>query len=565
MKPAIMVTPQGEVVDVDDKDIGAAEQSGLEHAMEMVDKDGNNQIVQARYLRDAQNAGMVPKQVKDIREKSKTELDPGGLESAARGFANSATMGFADEIAGAGEAGKRLLQGKVGSWDDAVGAYQSGRDVYRNVDDAAWANNKAAYLAGGAAPMLASGLAAGTSAGLTAANAAKSGALQGAIGALGGGTDAEGQADLTKGEVNKALLQTGIGAAGGGLIGGAVAKATPAIGKWLQDFSAKRATKAVADQSMKAQRLIDRLPNSTIEETGILDPTVAKLSREFDTSGKAFGQDLLDTGIVSAGKGTKGMLEAAQEVENRAGKQIGKLYQAFDAANQGKTNLADTTLTNVVNEIDKRVMEPLNELPGGSLTADKLRPYVDRLKKYLSDVQNQGKEISFDTLQSLRRDLDDIAFSELGRDTVVQKQLQKMRSIFKDTILNDAEEISKHVDPTLVNQLRQANREFSVATTAKNVLQDKLQREAKNRSISPTDYIAGLAGLIGGMSHGNLPMAALGAGALTGANKLARARGNQFIAGVGTNVADKIKNNPELLNYLANRAGVSVEELLRGK
>ncbi len=565
---AIMVTPDGEAVDVDEKDMDSAQKSGLEPAMEMTDKEGQTQVVRAKHLRDAEKAGMVPKVAYDNKQSSKYDLDPGALESAGRGFANAGTLGFADEIAGAGEAvksaGKKLLGGNLPGMADIVGGYERGRDQYRNIDDAAWENNKLAYGAGAAIPALVPTLATGGAAtGIGAL--AKQGAIQGGLTALGGGTDAEGQADLTKGEFGKAALNTGIGAATGGALGAATGAASSKLGKYLEDFAAKRATKSVADQAIKAQRLIDRLPNTTAAEAGNIDPAIAQLTKNFDTAGGAFGRDLLDSGIVSAGKNTKGMFDRATEVEQQAGQKIRDLYKSFDAANLGKQNLADTTLNKVANKIDADVIGPLQELPGGSLTADKLRPYVDRLKKYIGDAQSGNKEVTFDTLQALRRDLDDLAYSETGKDTIVQKQLQKMRNIFKDAILEDAEEVTKHVDPSLVPQLRKANREFSVATTAKNVLGDKMQREAKNRSLSLTDYLVGAAGIAGGMAHGNVPMAALAAGGLTGANKLARARGNQFLAGSSDALSKAIQNNPDVLNYLATRAGVSAEELLRGK
>lgn len=564
---AIMVTPEGEAVDVDEKHLQAAEQSGLEPAMEMTDKEGQTQVVRAKHLRDAEKAGMMPKAAYDVKQASKTDLDPGTLESAGRGFANAGTLGFADEIAGAGEAvksaGKKLLSGNLPGMADISGGYERGRDQYRNIDDAAWENNKAAYLAGGAVPALASLGAAGGAAASGVANLAKQGAVQGGLTALGGGTDAEGQADLTKGEFGKAAKDVAIGAATGGGLGAITGAVSPAIGKYLEDFAAKRATKSVADQAMKAQKLVDRLPNITASEASSLDPVTAQLNKQFNTSGKAFGRDLLDLGIVKGTKNTQGMYEAAAKAENESGKKIGDIYKAFDATNMGKQNLADTTLSNVINRIDEQVMAPLQELPGGSLTADKLRPYTDRLKKYLGDVQGQKKELTFDNLQSLKRDLDDLAFSEVGKDSVVQKQLQKMRNIFKNTIVEDAENITKTSNPALIPQLRQANREFSVASTAKNILHDKILREAKNRSVSPTDYLAGATGFLSGGD--STKMGLVKGAALALANKFGRQRGNQVLAGTSDSLANLIQNNPDVLNYLATKAGVSAEELLRGK
>jgi hypothetical protein len=49
------------------------------------------------------------------------------------------------------------------------------------------------------------------------------------------------------------------------------------------------------------------------------------------------------------------------------------------------------------------------------------------------------------------------------------------------------------------------------------------------------------------------------------ANKFGRQRGNQVLAGTSDSLANLIQNNPDVLNYLATKTGVSAEELLRGK
>lgn len=537
----IFVTPEGKSVQVADEHAEEAQKQGLEPAMVMADHNGRSSIVKASHLRQAQQAGLVPQQEWDIKQSNRKDLDPGALESAGRGFANAATLGFADEIAGAGEAvkgaGKKLLSGKLPSGQDILGGYERGRNEYRNVDDAAWANNKLAYGAGAVAPALLTGGADVAQLGI--GKAALQGAAQGAIGSLGGGTDVEGQADLTKGEFGKAALQTGLGTALGGGLAAGTAKIAPKVAEWLSELSNSRAAKAIGSEAIKAQKNIDRLPGGQ----------------------QAFGKEVQDLGIVSGLKGTKGMLTKAKEAESAAGKIIGNTYEELDRL--APTGLADSTLNKAIQRMDEAVT-PLQERAGTRGWSKPVVDYVSELKTDLANRQQSGKPFTIKELQQYKRDLDQLSFPESGNTNQVKEIMQGLRSIFKDAMIEDASELAQKAGrPELIENLAKANRNYSVSTTAKKALTDKAQREAKNRSMSLTDYITG--GALGAAGAASLGPAGLGlALAGAGANKLGRTYGNQAIASTASGISNVIHNNPQLLNYLAAKTGVSVEELLRG-
>ena len=134
--------------------------------------------------------------------------------SVAHGAANSATLGFGDEIFGGMQAAKAGLQGKPMS-----PAYMSGRDVYRNEYEKSQADNPIAgffgQLGGG---MLVPGAAATKGAGLGKAiiSGAKTGAVQGAIQGIGETEDSD---------------QNMSGAVFGGVTGGLMGGAGGAIGR----------------------------------------------------------------------------------------------------------------------------------------------------------------------------------------------------------------------------------------------------------------------------------------------------------------------------------------------
>lgn len=170
-----------------------------------------------------------------------TQQQPGvsGWEAAGRGALQGLSLGFGDELYGAGAGAVDFLKGEGFN-------YSTNRDEARAANDRAREAHPGAYLAGeigggvalpfGAAGLAARGGAAGLAAGRVTGLAPEvvaatmpgriaQGAGQGArVGAAYGlGTS---NADLTEGDVSGTLAETAKGAAGGALLGGAL---TPAV------------------------------------------------------------------------------------------------------------------------------------------------------------------------------------------------------------------------------------------------------------------------------------------------------------------------------------------------
>lgn len=541
----LMIGPDNKPTRVRAEDEEKARSKGYQAGMVMADKAGKSSIVKQADLRKAQEKGYVPQQEYDIKQSNKTELDPGTLEAGARGIAAAGTAGFADEVAGAGDAvkrfGQKALQGDLASGQDLLGAYERGRDRYRDVDEAAYQNNKLAYGVGAVLPTLATLPA---TAGLGVANAIKTGAIQGGLGSLGGGTG-QNQTDITDGDIGKLAKETAMGAAFGGGIGGVAAKYAPKLADWLKGKSSERATKAIADDAMKAQRKISNLPGGA----------------------EAFGKDVQDLGIVKGIQGTKGILGNARSVESKAGKEIDSIYQKLDNANNEFINPKEFTLSTLQKSLDKmdEYVTGLETRSGTRTMSKPLRNYIDETRRDVEKIASSGDKFTFKDLNQYKRDLDKLAFPDSGINNQVKENLQDMRRMLRDTMVEDASDLAKTVgQPKLIDDLQKANRSYSVATTAKKALEEKAKREAKNRSISLTDYITGGALGVAGATAMGPEGAALGIGA-AGANKLGRMYGNQALAAGSSKLAQALQNNPALINYLASKMGVSAEELLKPK
>lgn len=539
-----MVTRNNEPVDIDEKDFDAALKQGLEPAMEYADKDGNVNVVRKSHQAKAEASGLKPLAIyqgQQSASKVKDKLSEGwkgDLEAGARGLANAATLGFSDELSGAAQAAKGAF--KKGSLSDLKSDYTKGRDEYREREDAAWDDGglgrKILYGAGAAVPTLASLGASLPAQGVK--QAAILGAKYGAAGAAGGGTG-QGQTDLTKGEYGQYAKDLALGGALGGVIGGGLQKGIetlPKIPGALESFARSRATKAAGGDSAKAGRLVDRMPGGK----------------------EAFGKDLLESGIVSGGKSRQQMLDKAREIEESSGKNIGDILGQFDSL-AGKKGYKSDALKRILERSKAEVLDPLNESPATQELADRVNnKYLGRLEEYVK-AKDMGprspndSSLGFKGLQNERRLLDKTAFNETGLDKPLNDKLQAVRRIFNEELLKDAEKVAPK---ELLDDYARQNRLFGVSTTAKKLTEEQLARQAKNRSISLTDYISGGAsGAAGAAAAG--PVGLVMAPAAIGLNKLARERGNQMLAGGADKLAKFLKGGAprSIEERMANEGG----------
>lgn len=324
----LMVTPDDEDVEVEEADFESAKSSGLEPAFEMVDRDGNVNVVRKRHLADAEKSGMTAKPVWDaLNTRTPDRNKVGAGEAAARGFANMASpladesAGFARNPAGAAKAALGLFGVNMGD-DRDVQEYQAVRNAYRERDDDAWDQQGFAYGTGGAlgigagmgagAVPITTALGRGTAAAagkVTArmapraarmATGAMGGAATGALQAAGGGTDAQGQADLATGDVGGFAKQTAIGAGAGGAFGGLSDEAIALL---------KKSTPALRTMAERA----------AYRTTGGLKSDVNRLTAS-KTTPEEVGRALLDEGMIKVG--TK---RAGEGLESRLRARLGEL------------------------------------------------------------------------------------------------------------------------------------------------------------------------------------------------------------------------------------------------
>lgn len=464
--------------------------------------------------------------------------DIGRLESLGQGIKSGGTLGFAGEIAGGTQA---LLQRTadalpVGAleWAGIDNRYSAGdegtSDVYRaarNAEqselDAARAANPGWYLGGeivgGLAAPLPGGSVAGAAAkGLrtTVAQGAKLGAKQGVkAGALAGLGHSE--ADLTQGEVGAAAVDTGAGALAGGLLGTAVGGASPAvrflaqkvkdIPGGLRAFAGERAVKSTQGAT---QSMLDRVGLTSAEKV------------------QRVGGDLIDQGVVTIGARPKDILLRSKALARDQGKNIG---DALTRAGEAGRFRWDAPL-----EKARGIVTGLNAAE---------RRSAGEAVKHIDDMADEAwAGGSFEAANALKsainkginRKLDPPLKTELSEKTV--------------GVLNDEIEaqLRKKLGDEASGGFANAKQLYGSAKTAERLAKMGIKREQANRSVSPSDYGVGGAGMASAatataMMTGS-PVATVGAmvgGAmLGGVNKLARTYGNQTLA-VGANAMSKFR------------------------
>lgn len=278
------------------------------------------------------------------------------LMSAVSGLGQGASMGFGDELAGLTGASIESIMA-----DDSkpfIQRYREARDFARNLNSKAKSDNPWTYglseVAGGAASSAPFGASAATVKG--------AGALGAAYG-LGGSN-----ADLTRGEVGDAALDTAKGAAiGAGT--GLVAKAIPAAGKMFRENADETALRALGGNKAAFQDQLKR--------------------------GTNLGKRALDEGIIGPFSSPETMLERSQLLKQQGGEFMDKAFQqadeigkAFDPWEVGRKFHADSG-DFYRSPINKDLVNQLEN------TTEAIRMGVEPGEKiFLSEAQKLKNELS---------------------------------------------------------------------------------------------------------------------------------------------------------------------------
>ena len=450
-------------------------------------------------------------------------------EATARGLADVLTFGTAKYTAPVIRGGLEAVLPKGAAEYLNLKPYEVEKAKYEEREDIAKQYEPASYL-GGQAAGLGSQLLAAPFAGAAqgarglAQSAFMTPAGQAGVGAIQAGAESGfDPLEVLKGAGTASAL-TKLGGMG-----------ATALQPKLESAAYERAAKATGADILKPSRRIERLPGGR----------------------QAYGKQMLEQGIVTAGKNVPQIAEKAAQQEAKQGKIIGDIYAKIDKIADGK--VPEGTMENILAKIYKDVIQPLRKTASTADMADRVESaYVSRL----ANMIEEGYQPSFKGLHDELRGIGEKAYTPTGTDKPLNEQMQKISKIVRGQLQKSAGELQGGED--LVKKLKAANQKYSFATEAAQTAQEKATRMATNRGISLTDYItgAGLAGA-GGATMG--VGGAIGGASLALVNKIARERGPQVAASM-LNAAQKLaKNDPELVGvYLNFLAGEQATKRLPG-
>ncbi len=469
------------------------------------------------------------------------------LESFGRGAAQGYTSGFSDEITGAAES---ALTGKD---------YKTARNESRKAYGQASEDNPKMYglgmLGGGALQMATPGLNV-----LGKAGPVLSGMAQGALSGYGMSESDD-------------PTQQAKDAAFGGAIGGAVGKAASAIGntklgKYLSNIAEQRAYKAGAGQSIKDLRAEEKAGRVVIDREGM---SIAR------------GRDLLSKD--EAGPPAVGWLDRTENIVPKVaakreffGKAIGDMGKAIDdAIPEGPVSYDE-----VASIIDREIAKRPSTIENKALS-ERLHKQLDHIfqvkEKQTSTPTDMGKFLQYLKSQGYESSLEPEILNNIPKTTTTERIVGKPNMSFGDSQKYKSEfqwNPSKNLsapqnydyETTLHNAFSEGME--NAANKAKDVVPDAAKydylkgkyasyrgadeqararsvQNQTNRFISPSDYAAGFAkfmagvtggGMTGYATSGNTAGGLIGATAGALAHKQLRERGSA-LAGRSANAVAK--------------------------
>ena len=417
-------------------------------------------------------------------------------DTALRGAASGASLGFSDELAGA--AGN--VAGKLGLVPDM--GYDYYRDYTRGQDKEAAAENPKTFLGskigGTVATAFVPGLGAVNAAGKGLKGAALLGAGQGAV--MGAG-DSENNLASTAGlwDIGTGAALGGAGGAAGYGVGQAITGA-PAVAKSLRD-SAKR----YAGRALGAERgTLKSLGEDAVNEAG----------------GHA-----LDKKILTLFGGTDDKIARNAAAQSQAGAAQKGVYDQLDAYGPSSFNPLDVA-TKVEDKVGGYWRSPIN------------RGETKQLENTLESITMRGdKGIPLADAQVLKQELGKVAnWKNTLNPTDKERMARDAYGVVAGEITNAADQGAKAIGVEgLAETLKAANKTYGASKTAEKLFENKAAREAGNKLMGLTDWT---------LAAGSIPAAMAGpAGAplmLGGlaVKKLAEKFGPQAAA-IGLNTASK--------------------------
>lgn len=383
---------------------------------------------------------------------SKSEVDPNQiskLESLLRGGAQGATLGFGDELTGAGES----ALGSLGLVPDKT--YEQSRNEARKNNEKAQASNPLTYGTGQVGGALASTLLTGGAAGagqVGILGAAGIGAGAGAIQGLGESEAGIGDANLYTDAAKSAAI--------GGLTGGALKGAGKLVGKLGGDELGRVFTAAKSGKSIIGDKAAAGLNNELKDTVGAL---ANKVTSEADQAGKVLGAAKSAIKPENIRTTQEGLEQVADELSKDMNSGM------FNGVVEKLKNMSANLDNMSAKDVERQMSLIENDMKGAGLAGEYLH---DAMAKVESAVFSNNPEMAkalgaakdayrpAATAKAALKNVNDSEFSSdvIKRDNLINQLTQKAKTGANDAT-NDAsnalDSIEKFTNaPELMDKLR---------------------------------------------------------------------------------------------------------------
>jgi hypothetical protein len=242
---------------------------------------------------------------------------------------------------------------------------------------------------------------------------------------------------------------------------------------------------------------------------------------------KDVGRYVLDNGLFrNTGESFETYANRIGERREEVGQQIGALYKELDAAGARGPSAEE-----LYERFRQEVIDPLKAKSTRAAEVARLESYTDNFLQS-ARIQREARGFTSDSAHSLydlwetRKDLAAKIYQEkrtVGNLTPIDQQLDKFRVMLDDAIGGSApKEFKRAIDPL--------NRDYRMLSTVDGIVETSVRREAKNRNLSLSDYLAGGHAGVGIAAALHSPIAGLAAWGVSAAHKWVRENGNILVA-----------------------------------
>ena len=345
-------------------------------------------------------------------------------------------------------------------------------------------------------------------------------------------------------------------AAGGafGALGAAAGKAVDGTRKVMGTEKVRGAAREIADtQTIKAL-------GGTKRDFNKLSPKKVKQIADDVRSYR----DKDGNPILRKGQKDGDQLDDLVAAERDLGKRLGDKRQELDELIGAPGSKVKVNFGEYLGRVDEKILKPLksSDVPGIRRQAASVERELSTLRK----AHESGEKITFARLENFRQELRKTFQPKAPASGGLPPPPPKAAEYLERAEREASAFLDEQAQKALKDAGRNPNeyvdlrRQYESIRKAKTIAEGA-QSKAGNRSVSLTDYIAGLGGTMASVASGNItPLIMAGGGAVI--NKLGRERGSSWLALSADEVANKVAKSERSIDTSA-RVLAGIQKAIR--